>query len=290
MLSSTRKGTTVKKKTKPTHFYVRIYSRHPSVDGLRNKILVPGFKVAYRHGSTTQGEIDRDINSVESVKISSDKLEMKKAFDRAEVKHAKWVALDADSKKIDELLKELDFGKDKESWLIVKHRMGSRGSGNFLVKTKAELDAFIKSHKGAALSNYIVEEYKSYSVEYRLHVSEAGCFYTCRKMLKTDTPADKRFQRHDDNCSWILESNNSFNKPTNWDEIVADCVKALKVIGADVLAFDVKCSSKKNSKDGKVKWILIESGSAPSFGTKTLEKYLDELPKIIKRKYNETKG
>lgn len=271
----------------PSHYYLRIYSRHPSIDPLRNTVLIKGSKVAYRHGSTTEGEITREINSVISVKTSADKLLMKEAFDKAGVKHAAWLPLVTsvkDTKVWDEFLKTLAFGKEKDSWLIIKHRLGSRGSGNLLVKTKAELDDFLKTRKNN-LINYIIEEYKSYSVEYRLHVSEDGCFYTNRKMLKSDTPKDKRFQRHDDNCKWFLETNPSFNKPINWNEIVEDCIKALKGIGADVLAFDVKCSSKKNSKDGKVKWILIESGSAPSMGDGTLVKYREELPKIVNRKY-----
>lgn len=104
-------------------------------------------------------------------------------------------------------------------------------------------------------------------------------------MLKSNTPENQRFQRHDDNCTWIIESNELFNKPSNWDAIVKDCVKALKAIGADVLAFDVKCTSIKDSKDKVCKWILIESCSAPSFGEKTTKNYVAELPKILKRKY-----
>lgn len=278
-----------REKKKHTHFYLRIFSRHPSVKGLREAILIKGSKVVYRHGSTTAGEIKKEINSVQSVKNSADKLLMKQAFDRAGVSHAVWLPLNTvrnNKPKFDEFLKQLEFGKDKNSFLIIKHRMGSRGSGNFLMKTKAELDKFIKD-RSSNLANYIIEEYKSYSVEYRLHVSEgSGCFYTCRKMLKAGTPEDKRFQRHDDNCTWYIETNSQFNKPDNWNEIVADCKKALKEIGADVLSFDVKCSSKNKSKDGKVRWILIESGSAPSMAEGTTKQYLQELAKIVNRKYS----
>jgi hypothetical protein len=54
---------------------------------------------------------------------------------------------------------------------------------------------------------------------------------------------------------------------------------------ADVLAFDVKCTSIKDKKDKKCRFILIESCSAASFGDKTAEKYIQELPKILKLKY-----
>jgi len=278
----------IKSIKKPTHFYLRILSRHPSISPLRNSILIKGVKAVYRHGSTTNSDFEFEINSVESIKNSADKKLMKEAFDRSEVKHAPWIHLaKATTDKIswDKFLANLDFIKDKDSWLIIKNRWGSRGVGNTLVKTKEQLDVFLKE-KTKSLENYIVEEYKNYSVEYRIHVTEEGYFYTCRKMLKENTPKEDRFQRHDDNCSWFVETNPKFNKPENWNEMVEDCKKAVKALGADVLGFDIKCTSVKESKDKKARYILIESCSAPSFGEGTLKKYTEELPKIIQRKYS----
>jgi len=106
------------KKIKPTSFYLRILSRHPTVSPLRNKILIKGAKVVYRHGSTTQGDFEYEINSAESVKTSADKLLMKQAFDKAEIKHAAWLQLDTynfDKKKFDDFLLKLEFGKEKGS-------------------------------------------------------------------------------------------------------------------------------------------------------------------------------
>lgn len=273
---------------KPTHFYLRILSRHPSIAPLRNSVLIKGFKAVYRHGSTTNGSFEYEINSVDSIKNSADKKLMKEAFDRAEVKHASWIHLlkaNTDKPAFEKFLASLNFPKDKDSWIIVKNRWGSRGTGNSLIKTKQELDKFI-ADKGKYLDNYIAEEYKNYTVEYRVHATEYGYFYTCRKMLKTNTPKEDRFQRHDDNCSWYVETNPKFNKPENWNEIIEDCKKAVKTLGADVLGFDIKCTSTKDSKDKKCKWILIESCSAPSFGEGTIKKYTEELPKIINHKYS----
>lgn len=285
MKTLTKKKISVKTPIKKaTHFHMRVFSRHPSVAGLRNSILVKGKKVVYRHGSFTEGDYFYEINSVESVKNSADKLKMKQCFDKGGVSHANWIQLNkitTDKKGFDDFLKVCKF---PENMLIIKQRHGSRGRGNYLVKTKDELNAFVKLRK-ESLDNYIIEQYKNFSIEYRIHVSEHGYFYTCRKVLKKDTPKSERFQRHDDNCSWLIEENPGFEKPKNWNEIVDDCIKALRAIGADVLAFDVKCSSPKNSKDGKVKWILIESCSAPSFGDITLKKYKVTLPQIIKEKY-----
>lgn len=273
---------------KPTHFFLRILSRHPSTKAIRNKVLVPKITAVYRHGSSTAGKFEYEINSVESIKNSADKLLMKQCFDKAEISHAAWFHLSAkEIRKTDweAFIKKTEFGKDKESWLIIKQRWGSRGMGNYLIRTQVELDKFLKD-KRDSLGNYIIEEYKKFSVEYRIHATENEYFYACRKMLKTDTPKEKRFQRHDDNCSWFIETNPAFNKPSNWDRIVEDCKKAVTAIGADVLAFDIKCTSIKGSKDKTCKFIVIESCSAPSFGEKTAENYIKILPKIIKEKYD----
>jgi D-alanine-D-alanine ligase-like ATP-grasp enzyme len=286
-MSTLLKKKTIKKvavKKTPTHFQLRILSRHPSCGKLRHKIFVKGAKVVYRHGSTTQGDFKYEINSTSSIRNSADKLRMKECFDKAKISQAKWRKLEVlkSSNEMSEFIKEVNF---PENYLIIKSRFGSRGNGNYLIKTKKELDSFIKSRN---CSDYIIEEYKNYSKEFRIHVSKNGCFYTCRKALKKDTPEENKFQRHDDNCVWIIETNPDFGKPSNWSSIVKDCVEALKAIGADVLAFDVKTTDPKNSKekDKSVKWIIIESCSAPSFGDKTADNYIIELPKIIKTKYN----
>lgn len=272
----------------PTHFFLRILSRHPSISGLRNKILLPKIRVVYRHGSTTGGDIKNEINSVQSIKNSADKLIMKQCFDKAGISHAPWFHLSkigSNKTDWDAFIKKTQFGTDKNSWLIIKQRWGSRGMGNYLIKSQVDLDKFLLSKK-QLLGNYIIEEYKNYTVEYRIHATENEYFYSCRKMLKTNTPKEEKFQRHDDNCSWFVETNPKFNKPSNWNEIVEDCKKAVKAIGADLLAFDVKCTSIKTSKDKICKFIIIESCSAPAMGEITLEKYKEIIPKIAKLKYS----
>jgi len=164
---------------------------------------------------------------------------------------------------------------------------GSRGEGNTLIKDLASFERFIQ---GKNLSNYIYEKFYSYSREYRLHVSKEGCFYTCRKMLKSDTPEDQKWHRHDTNSVWIMEENPAFDKPVNWDSIVADCVNALEALDLDICGFDVKVQSAKDSK-GRTRenpeWFLIESGSACSFGEVTAQKYIEHYPIVATRKAQE---
>ena len=234
-----------------------------------------------RLGSTTQLNTSGnfvEINSVESIKNSASKLLMKQCFQTADVKTAKWGVAE-NLEKLVILANELTSGWKNR--LVCKSHMGSRGLGNTLINNEDELLAWTN---GKNLNNYIFEKYYNYSREYRLHITEHGCFYTCRKMLKEETPDNERWFRNNFNSIWVVEENLLFNKPTNWQEVVDECVKALKAIGADLLCFDVKMSSKDGS------FILLESNSGPSFGTITLEKYLEEIPKIINRKLVEENG
>ncbi len=208
---------------------------------------------------------------------------MKNCFDEAGIKHANWKN------------GSFNYKQDIINWanpiypIIAKHRRGSRGTGNFMINNESEFNIWLH---GKILDNYIFEKYHTYNKEYRLHVSQNGCFYTCRKVLKNDTPQHLRFQRHDDNSAWLLETNPSFDKPVNWNDIINDCVKALKVLQLDFAAFDIKVQStmdKKGNKRTNPEYIIIESNSAPSMGTITLERYLEEIPKLLKQKHEQNK-
>lgn len=288
----------IKKKVaskKITSFRPVIFSRHPTHGPLRTQLPLLPFRSVIRLGSNTPHERERvQCNTIEAVRNSASKLLMKKCFTSAGVKTAQWYT----ANRIDNFISHnnngdgqtinVSTGINQLSYpIICKHIYGSRGTGNSLVNTQQELESWMR---GKVLSNYIFEKYYTYSREYRIHVTSEGAFYACRKMLKRDTPEEKRFQRHDDNCVWIVEENQAFDKPVNWADIVNDCVKALKAVGLDIGAFDLKVQSTNDSK-GRARvnpeWIIIESCSAPSFGTITTQKYIQEVPKLLKRKYGE---
>lgn len=274
-----------------TGYRPRIRSRHGTHDPLRQGLPKMPFRSVVRLGSSTQEpDVQVECNTVAAVENSASKLKMKQCFTRAGVKTAPWYTVtgttftamhdQGGNVSIDQLPYPL----------IVKSLYGSRGRGNAKINTPAEMRSFMQ---GKNMSHYIVEQYKSYLREYRLHVTSEGCFYTCRKMLKRDTPEEKKFQRHDDNCVWIVEENPEFDKPINWNAVVADCVLALKSLGLDIGAFDLKIQASKDGK-GRInrdpEWIVIESCSAPSFGAITTQKYMEEIPKILQRKYRESRG
>ena len=279
---------TVKKK-KYTLFRPMILSRHPSHDILRlkhKKIAALPYRSVIRFGSSTEvedtvakGGNRIEINTVNAIKISANKLLMKQKFAEAGVRTANW-----------RQHCPIEGLTDLEFPIVAKAHYGSKGKGNTLLKTHEE---YLEWTSGKNLSNYIFEKFMNFGHEFRLHVTEDGCFYTCRKALKQDVPEDQKWRRHDDICVWFLESNENFHKPNSWNDIVSDCVKALKAVGADLLSFDVRVQTPRD-KDGNLRpyqeYILLECNSASSMDNGTGEvsvcaqKYIDEIPKIIIRK------
>jgi len=265
-------------RTGPKLRTMRVFSRHPSHRSLRDAIKLP-FLALIRFGSTTRGVLPYavEINSPEGVKNSSNKLLMKRCFAKAGVKTAEWVESNSILKAIKE--NTLTFP------IVAKHNYGSRGEGNYLLKNE---DEYTNWCKGKTIENYIFETYKSFVREYRLHLSELGCFYACRKMLKEGTPDKEKWHRHDSNSVWILENNPSFDKPTNWDAIIAEGVKAIKAVGLNIGCIDLRVQSAKDSR-GRVRenpeFIVIETNSAPSFGDITEQKYKEHIPLLAKHMF-----
>lgn len=262
-----------------TRFRPQIRSRHPTHSPLRTQLDRLLFRSLIRFGSVTEVEdgIKRvELNSVNAINNSSNKLLMKQCFVEGGVKTADW------SNEASTVSSITDNWKYK---LVAKKHYGSRGEGNTLISSQKEFDVWSKDK---TLSHYIFEKFYNYTREYRLHINEEGCFYTCRKMLKSDAPEDASWFRNDSNCVWFIEGNDKFDKPVNWDSVVNESVKALKSVGLDFGAVDLRIQSAKDSK-GKVRkdpdFIVVEINSAPSFGSGTLEVYLKELPLMLKKKF-----
>lgn len=306
-----------RRKNKFTLFRPIILSRHPSHDVFRSKFkkinLLP-YRSVIRFGSSTEVEdtIDNggnriEINTVQSIKTSANKLLMKQKFKEANVKTAKWIVIrngvwcdynpNYGENMFDNDFRYWEYDGDLtencplEFPIVAKAHYGSKGKGNTLLKTHEE---YLEWTHGKTLSNYIFEKFVNYGHEFRLHVTEDGCFYTCRKALRENVPESEKWRRHDDICVWFLEENESFHKPNSWDDIVNDCVNALISIGADILSFDVKVQTPYNKKGEPREYqdyILLECNSASSMGNLENEdisicaqKYIEVLPKLIIKK------
>lgn len=291
-------GTVLKPKVY-TKRYVQIFSRHPSHNELRKAILSP-VRACMRFGSHTEkpDKYTVEINLASRIDNSANKLLMKRMFTKAGVKTAAWVDPSTITpSNIAAEVAKLEFP------IIAKHIFGSKNRGNTKIDTPEQLTAWLK---GKTLTNYIFEKFHNFNREYRLHVTPEGYFYACRKMLRNETPDDKRWYRNDDNSIWVTEftvqrdakeviigesttDNPGFDRPVNWKEIAAECVKALNAVGLDFGACDVRVQASKDSK-GKVRpttdFIIIEINSAPGLGTLGIIKYKEMIPKLINYKLN----
>lgn len=267
---------------------IKVFSRHPSHNVLRIRLpLLKGVKSLIRLGSVTKpkSKYDVELNSIESVTISSNKKLMKQAFTEANVNTANWIH----SNNLNEIEEFFNNGK-----IVAKSFYGSRGEGNYLLSSIDEFKVWVK---GKNISNYIFEVYMPFKLEYRLHVTKNGCFYTCRKALKVDTPEKDRWRRHVDTSVWYREENPNFLRPNSWNDIVDHCKKALLSVGADVLSFDVRVQSpikQDGSKREYQNFILIECNSASSMSSQIpgdisycAKKYIEIIPNLILQKYEE---
>lgn len=256
------------------HRWVRIRSKNHSAEPLRRSIPSNGKNVILRLGSRTPTEaitrrpVDLELNTAEACIRSNNKRIMKECFDEAGVKTAEWDRLN---------VVEAAFNEENE-WphypAIIKHIHSSQGNGIHYIKDKDELCEFISKNINT-LHQYIIERYYTYVKEYRLHVDADDCFYASRKMLKRD--AGERWHRHDNNSVWILPENELFDKPENWDQIVEECIKAMKSIGLDICAVDVKTQSREIAD-----FIILETNSGPALGETGVGLYIERIKDKIK--------
>ena len=229
------------------------------------------FKYSVRMGSLEIApHVDVEINTANAIRNSADKERMKECFKEGNVRTAKWFKSD----RIEEVgISGLPYP------IVIKHVKGSRGTGNYLINNTDELLDWLNKRK-RVLKNYIFEEFLDYQKEYRLHVWEGGCFYSCRKMRRENTKSENMWQFKFSDCYWVKDTNPDFKKPKIWDEIEKECVKALNSVGLSVGACDVKVQGDD--------FFVIEINSAPSFGKVTGQKYMEILPKIAKTIYSKT--
>lgn len=290
MLKNKTKSKTVKVRKKIFSGYrPQIRSRHPSHAAIRGKLERLPFPSVVRLGSTTVLNLTEqhvECNTVEAIRNSASKLRMKRCFSVDGITTADWWTYRGDTFYFEGDQTSESKTIDNLPYPIVSKQIyGSRGRGNTLHKDAESLRKFIESKHD--LSDYIFEKFYNYNKEYRLHITKDGCFYTCRKMIKESTPKDKRWYKNDSNCVWIIETNPAFDKPVCWDAIVSECVNALNSVGLDVGACDVRVQSAKTS-DGKVRktveFVIIEINSAPAFAEITTQKYLEQIPIILKNK------
>jgi glutathione synthase/RimK-type ligase-like ATP-grasp enzyme len=209
------------------------------------------------------------INPPEAVANAADKRLTKQKFQEHNIVTAEWWP---------------DFNIPERKFpVVVKHRLGSRGTGVYLMRTPDDLARFFESRgEDHVKEMFIVERFKNYRYEYRLHATQTGVFLANRKARVEGVPTDQRWKHSFDTSVWFNEDNPEFRKPDTWDEIKDTACKAVASLGMDFGAVDVKVNTSG-------KFFIIEVNSAPSLGDSTRSCYLAMIPELAKH-IKQTRG
>lgn len=218
-----------------------------------------------------------EVNTVQAIENSRSKLLMKGCFAVLNIPQSRWFvgSLAGGIREFGNLITINDLPYP----ILAKKIYGFKGHGMVKIDNVEEMNIFLSKR----LSDYYFEQYFNGSAEYRIHVSEDGCFMAWRKLRKTDTPDDRRWYFNSEHCNWVGETHELFNKPSNWDLMVETSVAALRAVGLDIGSVDLRCQSPKMKNPS---FMIIEINSAPSLGEQGVAKYRDEISIIITKKIN----
>lgn len=244
---------------------LRVFSPNKSCAPLRN--LLFSKRILLRLGSTTP-LISKfkylEINSIEGVRTSANKITMKKAFDSANIRHSEWI----NSASKDNIRNFYN----KHKILIAKHKHSSKGKDIYYIDSIEFLEDFMNK---VNLKDFVFEKYYFFPNEYRVHIDvNHGCFYSCKKIIKED--AEIQWHKHADNSVFVLVTE-EYKLPECWNDLINDCIKVLKEMKLTIACFDILCCNND--------FIIVESNTAPSLATYGITYYSNHLKKWYDTKF-----
>lgn len=259
--------------------FARIRTKNYSANPLRRSIETD-YRAVVRLGSLTP--LDRifktprtaiEINTVDAINNSRNKLLMKTCFASGKVPQAEWWRDTG----------FLNVRDDIKFPLVVKRVFGFQGRGMELINNLKELDSWLSTHSDWNSSGWYFEKFYNYAREYRLHVSKnSGVFLSWRKLRTKE--ATNRWFFNSTNSNWVDEDNELFSTPKCWDKMKEAAINALNCTGLDIGAVDIRVQSNEQEDP---KFIVCEINSAPALGEVGISKYKEEITKLINNKANE---
>jgi glutathione synthase/RimK-type ligase-like ATP-grasp enzyme len=253
--------------------FVRVRTKNYTARPLRGSILVDDFAIVRLGSLTPTGRIfpgRRDvveINTVESVQNSRNKLLMKDCFSKLKIPQAEWWIND-DKLKV----------KDLPYPIVIKRVYGFQGRGMELINDVTELTEWLRHH--TFNDQWFIEKFFNGSREYRLHVAKnIGCFLAWRKLRTKE--ATNRWFFNSENSNWVGVDHKLFDKPSCWKAMEKAAMDCLASTGLDIGACDIRVQS---SKETKPKFIVCEINSAPALLEQGIKAYRFQIERLIKEK------
>lgn len=246
-------------------FKLRVFSPNKSCAPLRS---IPfNRRVLLRLGSTTPLVSKYkylELNTIEGVKTSGNKIAMKRAFDKAIISHSEWIS-SSNKAAIYEFLAIHKI-------LIAKHKHSSKGKNIYYIDSLKALDELCNK---VNIGDFVFEKYYFFPNEYRVHIDvNHGCFYACKKVLKPD--ADVEWHKHADNSVFVLVTED-MKLPICWKSMIEECIVALKTMKLTIACFDILCSNDN--------YIIVESNTAPSLASYGITYYSNHLKKYYDTRF-----
>lgn len=279
-------------------FRPRIRSKNFSCDFLRpknkNMKLFPVRSLVRLGSRTPINEIFApnvsfvEVNSLQAVDTSRSKLSMKAAFAKHSIPQSEWYELRGNNtSQMRNLNETVDREESPERSIInpeslpypivAKRINGFKGIGMRKLDNVEELNNFIKNTN---VSGYYFERFYNYSREYRIHATRDKVILRWRKLRTSE--AEERWFFNNSNCNWIGQENELFQLSGKLlDSIDNACIEAVKAVGLDIGAIDVRVQSASRENPA---FIILEVNSAPRMGTISNELYARELENIIQSK------
>jgi hypothetical protein len=93
--------------------------------------------------------------------------------------------------------------------------------------------------------------------------------------------SDDRWFFNSSNCNWVNPQHALFDRPTNWNDVVRSSIDAMKAVGLDIGAVDVRIQSSSQKTPA---YIVCEVNSAPALGDQGIEAYKNTIIKILNKR------
>jgi len=254
--------------------FAKIRTSNHTASPLRKSILVDCPAVVRLGSLTSTPEVFPgirnvvEINTVEAIQNSRNKLRMKECFKRLNIPQASWW----------DSYQALAHDENPLPYpLVVKRVFGFQGRGMQLLRNERNLRAWSSEHN---YNGWFFEVFYNYSREYRLHVAKGiGCFLAWRK-LRTREATDRWFF-NSENSNWVGVDHNLFNRPVCWNLLEKTALDCLEATGLDIGACDIRIQS---SRHDNPKFIVCEINSAPALMRLGIEKYKESIKTLIENK------